>query len=332
MRGSELKLKLKLNKPLRLRDFVRVGDYFFSVVGYRNLEKVKCLLRYIPDSSGDRVAADGRRFRKISHDEALKTYAAKKYAQEGLFFIPYTDIDEVYKPEERLEFAMSRDVKKVVEFFSGIPREEMGVTGSRLLGLEGEDSDVDFVVYSRWWFRAREMLMKGLRVGKLSEPDEEIWNFIYTKRKVPLPYDIFLIHERRKYHRAFIGSTYFDLLYVRGYNELNRDVPEEIGRKKGKVTVEAEVLDGSLIFDYPAYYPISHPEIKAVLSFTHTYVGQAFQGERILAKGELEEINGGLYLVVGTKREVQDEFIVSLDLLEEEGIDAEFREWYREQA
>lgn len=328
MRGNEL----KLNKPLRLRDFVRVGDCFFSVVGYRNSEKVKCFLRYIPDSSGDRVDADGRRFRKISHDDALKTEAAKKYARDGLFFIPYSDIDEVYKPEERLEFAMSQDVKKVVEFFSGIPRGEMGVTGSRLLGLEGEDSDVDFVVYGRWWFMARDMLMKGLQTEKLSEPDKETWDFIYTKRKVPLPYDIFLAHERRKYHRAFIGSTYFDLLYVRGYDELGRDVPEEVGRKKGKVTVEAEVLDDSLIFDYPAYYPVLHPEIKAVLSFTHTYVGQAFRGERILARGEVEEINGELYLVVGTKREVQDEFIVSLDLLERVGADAEFREWYREQA
>jgi hypothetical protein len=329
MRGDDLR-----SKPLRLRDFVRVGDCFFSVVGYRNSTSVKCFLRYIPDAKGDRVLGEtGRRYRKISHDEAVETNVARKYMKSGLFLIPHEDIDEVYKPEERLEFASRSDeVGKIVRFFSAIPKTEMGVTGSRLLSLEGDESDVDFIVYGKWWFEAREKLRKGIESGELSEPDEATWDFIYKKRKVTLPYDVFLAHERRKYHRAFLGSTYFDLLYVRGYDELDRDVPEEIGSKKGKYAVRAKVLEDSLTFDYPAYYPISHPYIKAVLSFTHTYVGQAFMGESIIARGELEEIDGELYLIVGTKREVQDEFIVSLDLLEREGLKTEFEEWYRGQA
>ncbi len=325
---------LMQTKPLRLRDFVRVGDYFLSVVGYRNSEAVKCFLRYVPDEKGDRILGEtGRRYRKISHDEAVKTDLAEKYLRNDLFFIPYEDINEVYKPEERLNFASrAEEVRRIVEFFSGIPRDKMGVTGSRLLGLEGDESDVDYIVYGRWWFEARERLRKGIETGRLSEPDETTWNFIYDKRKITLPYEIFLAHERRKYHRAFLGSTYFDLLYVRDYDELERGAPEEIGRKMGKSVVEAEILDDSLIFDYPAYYPISHPGIRAVLSFTHTYVGQAFRGERIVARGELEEIDGQLYLIVGTKREVQDEFIVSVDLLEREGLRVEFERWYRERA
>ncbi len=57
-------------------------------------------------------------------------------------------------------------------------------------------------------------------------------------------------------------------------------------------------------------------------------MGQAFRGERILARGDLEEINGKLYLVVGTKRETQDEFILSLDLIEKEGLRSDFEKWY----
>ena len=318
-------------KPVRLRDFLRVGDWFFSVVGYRNDPEVKCFLRYVPDEKGDRIL-NGRRYRKLTHDEAVRV---GKYFKNGIFYVPHEDIDEVYKPEERLSFAKrAAEVRKIVDFFreAEIPEDKMGVTGSRLLGLEGEDSDVDFVVYGKWWFEAREKLRKGIQTGRVQEPDSDTWDFIYRKRKITMPYDVFLVHERRKYHRAFIGSTYFDLLYVRDYSEIDRDVPEDMGVKVEKGVVEAELTDDSLIFDYPGYYPIAHDRIRAVLCFTHTFVGQAFKGERILAAGDIEMINGNYYLVVGTKREVQDEFIVSLDLLEKEGLMEEFEGWYRGQA
>jgi len=307
--------------PIRLRDFVRVGDLYFSVLGYRNSEKVKCFLRYAPCESGDRVK-DEKRFKKLSHEEALLHPMAAKYYDGRIFRIPIGEIDEVYKPEERLKNVMDSNVSKVVEYFSQIPIKEMGVTGSRLIGLKSQESDVDFIVYGKWWFIAREKIKKGIEIGKLSDLDTETWEFIYKKRKINIPFNVFVAHESRKYHRAFLGSTYFDLLYVRGYEEINNGIPEEPGIKLGKITVKGVVLDDSYVFDYPAYYPLGH-EIKAILCFTHTFVGQAFKGERIIAKGELEEIDGEKYLVVGTKREVEDEFIISVDLVEKEGLKEE---------
>ncbi len=319
---------MRASKPIRLRDFIRVEEFYFSVVGYNNSNAVKCFLRYVPDEKGDRVK-DGRRFRKISHDEAIKI--AAKYYDGKIFRVPHADISEVFKPEERIAEAMkNNEVRKVVDFFEQIPLNKMGVTGSRLIGLEGDDSDVDFVVYGKWWFLAREMIKKGIANGKLSEPDSDTWDFIYRKRKITMPFDIFLAQERRKYHRAFLGSTYFDLLYVRDYDELQRDVPEEPGKRLGKLVLQAELLDDSLVFDYPAYFPIKHSEIKAILCFTHTYVGQAFKGEVLEACGYVEEMGGERYLIVGTKREVEDEYIVSLDLLEKMGLMEEFREWRRQ--
>jgi len=49
-------------------------------------------------------------------------------------------------------------------------------------------------------------------------------------------------------------------------------------------------------FSYPAYYEIlddiTH-EITKILCWTHTYVGQAFEGENVEVCGMLEEINNG---------------------------------------
>lgn len=310
-------------RPIRLRDFIRVGDSYFSVLGYRNSEKVKCFLRYSP-GEGDRVK-DGKKFKKLSHEEALNHPMAREFFDGRIFRVPLERVEEVFKPEERLKDIEDPEVRRIVEFFGDLPRNEMGVTGSRLIGLKGEESDVDFIVYGKWWFLAREKLKRGLEKGELENLDEDTWDFIYKKRKITLPFSVFVAQEKRKFHRAFIHDTYFDLLYVRSYEEIENGIPEEPGKKVGKATISARVIGDRFVFDYPAFYELDRG-VKGILCFTHTFVGQAFKGEKILARGDIEIIEGERYLVVGTKREVEDEFIISLDFLEKQGLLNEVRE------
>jgi predicted nucleotidyltransferase len=82
------------------------------------------------------------------------------------------------------------------------------------------------------------------------------------------------------------------------------------------MTIEATVTDASLSFDSPARYLVDHDEIQRVLSFSHTYTGQALAGELIQARGVCEEHGGERWLIVGTTREARGEFIRSLSLLE----------------
>ncbi|MFN3383541.1 MAG: nucleotidyltransferase domain-containing protein [Archaeoglobaceae archaeon] len=317
-------------RPIRLRDFIRVGENYFSVLGYKNDEKVKCFLRYSPDTKGERIK-DGKRFKKLSHEEAIKHPVSSEFFDGNIFRVPLKRVEEVFKPEERLEELKDPELEKIVNFFSNVPRNEMGVTGSRLIGLRSEESDVDFIVYGKWWFLAREKLKKGLEKGELQDLDKDAWEFIYKKRKITLPFDVFVAQEKRKFHRAFLGETYFDLLYVRGYDEIDNGIPEEPGKKVAKTTIVAKVVEDRFIFDYPAFYALDR-SVKGILCFTHTFVGQAFKGETIVARGEIEVINGDRYLVVGTKREVEDEFILSLDFLEKEGLMDEIKGLLSDQA
>jgi predicted nucleotidyltransferase len=55
-----------------------------------------------------------------------------------------------------------------------------------------------------------------------------------------------------------------------------------------------------------------------VLSFTHTYSGQALAGETIEACGVAEQHGRERWLVVGTTRAARGEYILSKTLLEEE--------------
>ena len=81
-------------------------------------------------------------------------------------------------------------------------------------------------------------------------------------------------------------------------------------------TITAKVTDAEFAFDSPAIYNVDHPEISTVLSFTHTYAGQALAGETIEARGRVEESADGKTLVIGTTREPKGEWIKSLTLLE----------------
>ncbi len=306
---------------VRLRDFVETVDgWFFSVAGYENQPRIRGFLRYIPDGSGDRINRFGKgRYRKLGSAEAIEFIKKNKpgYNFSGLHLIPYNDVINHYRPDRMLYGTMMRNVmlRKIVSFFlPEVPFHDMGISGSLLIGMEKETSDIDFVVYGKSWFIARERLKRYM--GKtIEEPDEEIWRAIYRKRMSPLSFEEFLAHEKRKYIRGIVDGTYFDLLYVRTAE--THPVKEKKGIVMGKEKIITRVSDDSYAFDYPSFYKIEHEEIEGILCFTHTYAGQAFKGEIVEAKGNLEIIDGKKYLVVGTTREPEDEYMKSLTLLEE---------------
>jgi predicted nucleotidyltransferase len=201
---------------------------------------------------------------------------------------------------------------------SGIHRTSMGVTGSMLLGLQNESSDIDFVVYGPLWFRARDIITAATKQeGSIEELDEEMWQRIYRKRIPDISFDEFMLHESRKGNRGMIEGTYFDLLFVREWNQINE--PLLRGKDTVKMKIEAEVTNADFAFDSPAYYKIRHSEIDHVISYTHTYAGQALPTEIIEVSGIVEEIGNMKRLVVGTSREPKGEWIKSLTWLEKCG-------------
>lgn len=141
-----------------------------------------------------------------------------------------------------------------------------------------------------------------------------MWRRIYEKRKPEIPYDRFVLHEQRKWNRGQIEGTYFDILYTRSYDEI-KSAPSGKGTVLGKQTIEAKVKDASLAFDNPAIYEVEHESVSRVLSFTHTYSGQALAGETIEACGVLEQHGSERWLIIGTTREARGEYIVSKTLL-----------------
>ena len=307
-----------MKKPLRLRDFIEDPEgRLYAVAAYDNRERAGCILRYLPDPCGERVDQAGNRYHKLEFEEAFEYILREKpeYA-DSIQRIPVEDIRKVLKPEDEIGTIARRNtrVARLVSIFD-LPERTYGCTGSLLVGLENDRSDIDLVVYGRMFFTARELLRFAIKKGRIDPISDDMWENIYRKRNPELSLDEFLIHEKRKWNRGQIENVYFDILFTRSYKALH-PLPVTKGPSCGVVTIKATVTDASLAFDSPAVYLIDHEEVSKVLSFSHTYSGQAIAGELIEARGICEEHYGEKWLIVGTTRDARGEYIRSISLLE----------------
>jgi hypothetical protein len=311
---------------LRVRDFIVTDEnYIFAVVDYFHPRGgVRSVLRYIPGGNGGRVRSH-MRFRKCDFDYAF-SFMRNTHPEwvEDVHIVPEGSITEVLRPPDRLaELAESDErVSYIVDVLrkSGVPLSMMGVTGSLLPGLQERKSDIDFVVYGNEWFRARDAIeeMKTDPSSPIKPVDEDMWRRIYAKRIPEIPYREFVAHELRKGNRGMVDGTYFDLLFVRDWDQIR--YPLLRGKDGEFMEIKAAVTDATFAFDNPAFYKIEHDEIDHVLSYTHTYSGQAVEGEIIHARGVVEDLGDKKRLVIGTSREPKGEWIRSLTLLEEQNL------------
>jgi len=299
--------------PIRLRDFVCDPDgWIYAVSTYDNDERVGCVLRYVPDENGERVDPSGRRYKKYDFEDAFAFISEHKPQYAHLVQrIPHSDVQQVLKPDQeiaRIARAHPR-VKKLLALIN-LPAGTIGCTGSLLCQLENDASDIDMVVYGKDWFVAQARVKRGIAEGIIEGLSPAMWRKVYDKRKPEIPYAVFVLHESRKWNRGQIDGTYFDILYTRSYDNLT-SLPVGRGKVLRKMTIEATVTDASLAFDSPAVYDVDHDTVTKVLSFTHTYSGQALAGEVIEACGVCEEHGSECWLIVGTTREARGEYIVS---------------------
>jgi predicted nucleotidyltransferase len=301
----------------RLRDFiVTKDDWIFAVADYCHEGGIRAILRYVPDSQGTRGI--GKKYRKMDFDDAF--IFMKKARPEWIsdvHIVPWESVKEILAPDKRLPQIVEKNekVKVIVKSLEKyVPVEYMGVTGSILPGLEIGSSDIDFIVYGSPWFTARDIIQQEKKKkNPITEISDQMWQDIYKKRRPDISFDEFWLHEIRKGNRGMVGGTYFDLLYVRDWKDIT---PCLRGTDIGNKTIEATITNADFAFDSPAIYKIDHTEISYVLSYTHTYAGQALPGERIEARGMVEIVGNMKRLVVGTTREPKGEWIRSLTLLE----------------
>ncbi len=307
-------------KRVTLRDFIETNEGFlFSVVSYFPINnRYLAFLRYYPSRRGDRIRKNDKiRYKKVKSTDFSFSLLEKmkKHVFSYLGFkmqgVAFDEVKKVYKPEERIKEILfsenADDVERdVADIYEELGVKEIGVTGSVLVKLHDKTSDIDFCIYG---YKNFEKARESVENFPLSERD---LRRVYEKRKPSIPFKKFLFHEMRKKNRGVYNNRIFDILLVR-----KNPIKEEFYkiRRIGKVKIEVKVLDDSKAFDYPAEYIVEGDKnVYKVVSYTHTYVGQVFSGEKAIVKGYLEEVVSSLgkyrRVIVGTSREAWDEYIV----------------------
>jgi len=273
-------------------------------------------LRYVQDNSGWKKATteQANAFLEQHHPDYLH-YSPVLDAH--LHAVDINRIVKHHQPKQRLQQIMQENQPDAIEHDlfqlcdllqqNGLDLTQIGITGSLLVGVQNQSSDIDLVCYGRSVFhQCRAIARELIEQGQLQELNDQDWQQSYQRRSCDLSFAEYVWHEQRKTNKAVINGRKFDLNFI---DELKRSEATSY-QKCGAIKLQCKIIDDTHAFDYPAEFKIEHERFDAIVSFTATYTGQALQGETVEVSGIVEQTPEGVKrIVVGSSREAHGEYI-----------------------
>jgi predicted nucleotidyltransferase len=314
----------------RDRDFLQTSEgYFFCTVGPAHPEdRVIAYLKYIPDPNG-KWGRTNKRYRRVfrhyTMSDLLQTLSFVERFPEYMYYssvwsvtmsaVPLSRVSAHFRPEEKMSQLVSmenRDIlqQKAVDLAcliseeSGVPVGNLGVTGSILLDIHQNFSDIDLTVYgmtnSRLVKKAVIQTYKEDRspIRRFDARETEEWCIEKTKR-FPLTYGEARAIYERKWGRGLFKGTLFSVHPVKLEEEISEGYGDRIFKPEGMVEIEGTVSDASEADFLPSIYEVTDvtivkgnevEDISEVASYEGLYGGIADEGQRILAYGKLEKV------------------------------------------
>jgi predicted nucleotidyltransferase len=305
-------------------DFVESKEgLIFDVKGVLHPpERVIAFVRYIPSRDGDRERR-GMVYRKIyalsARYEFLATHYPQYLVQDEVLgacvnAVPLHDLVHHYLPQDKTRQLLRNNringvERDAVDFItllreaSSVAVENMGVSGSILVGLHTTQSDIDVIIYGRVnGFVLRNTMKQLLRDGedvKAYGRDFLRRRYEIRQRATPVSVPDYVFHESRKsFQGTFKGRDFF-LRYVKDWHEVAERYGDAIYRTMGYTTITGRVLDDAESLFTPCTYSLEDVEVLAgtaapvteVASFRGRFCEQAVRGEWIVAQGKLERVS-----------------------------------------
>lgn len=327
---------MNVNSEFIEGDFVEdVDNVIFDVKGLDHPPtKVIAFPRYVPDERGDRIRKiNNRKYAKI-YDLNLRYEYVKRFLRKYLVYdevfdmelceIPKTDIIRHYKPANKLKELISNielldetqrcalKLALILSYKSCVPLKKLGISGSIMVDLHKDDSDIDIIVYgSKESFKVIEVLRELFNEGILRKYSMEEYKRLYVFRKAYKVLDLkaFVKHERRKLFQGMFRNREF---FIRFIEDLSGKKPYGYYRYRslGEITAKARVVDDShsiftpvkyiidnvKIIEVKAKHTISPRNITEIVSFRGRFCQQVFKGENIIVKGKIEAVLENNYL------------------------------------
>lgn len=298
-------------------DFIETVDgLFFAVKGFKHpIDRVIAYLRYVPDPVGDRKL-NNIRYRRVYDLEDTKNYLIKyfpiylswvDYISQTLQTVPLSGIQRIYKPREGLNKIyvnnntklnhLTHEFASILSNQSKVSKESIGISGSLLIGLATDDSDIDLIIYGEENGRKiYDGLTKMRRDSSVFHPlglknatKKAITRWGKTSVK---PEKFTEIEVGKKLHGFFKEKEYFIRLIKIPTNE---EIAKPLKPVRGRAKIEE---DKDSIFT-PCAYKIENiegfeeiglPDITELWSLRGKFTEQAKKGDVVEFEGSIEEV------------------------------------------
>ncbi len=291
--------------------YMKLGNIIFYAKGVEHPPgKVIAYPKYVPDERGERRNRRGERFRKLATQHEQLRYL-KSCCDEYLVYdphigrevpeIPLSSFDEVYDPIKRARelLASSQGMEKdAAQMITDLGLSDIGVSGSILVRLHNESSDIDLVVYGeengrRVYENLRKRIEEGIEYRRYSEVDSRV---LYERRarETPLSWDDFIKQEKRRVLEGYYREREYSIRLVK----LGEPYGSKVVRRNGKARLVLEVTDDEESIFTPCRYGVRvlkllsgssiGKEVQFIYSLRERFTEIAAEGDVVEARGEVE--------------------------------------------
>ncbi|MCR4408294.1 MAG: hypothetical protein NUW24_15475 [Anaerolineae bacterium] len=345
-----------MRKP-KDRDFIQTTEgLLFCVTDYLHpLDKYTAYLKYSPSLVGKWKNGETFYRREMNYYHVREVAATVEFLEQnyphyvhycpvrGIRFsmVPHQYVRKYYCPEDRLAEILAHphdpleeevcDLVTEIVAQTGISVENMGITGSILLGIhDARFSDIDLTIYGlENSLRIKTMIRerRSKRFRPENEEERHAWSQNIAAR-FPLTYAQARDLADRRWRYGYFGQRFFSLHPTRRDEEIREQYGDHIYRGRGAMRIAATVIDASESMFLPAVYHIANVtilersvedligevEITEIVSYEGLFCEVAETGDEVEVYGKLEQIDDGrtCRLVVGTMLLKGDDYIKPL--------------------
>jgi hypothetical protein len=304
-------------------------------------------VRYVPSSNKTPSVRKG--YRKIYSLEKRFTYLKKNYPEylfldpmgRGLLqYVPNNFITQIHDPRKKLHSLLKAEPseydaleKKAIQLvkklfrYSKVAPEAVGISGSILVDLQTEQSDIDLIVYGKQngslvYHTMHSIFDRSSSANSYSKDD--LYNLWLARgQEKQLSFEQFWQIEKRKLLQGTFQGTEFYIRLVLLPEQYYEPYNETTITKLGEVEIEATVASAAEAIFTPCTYELTDVQLLSksssisslpskIFSLRGRYCEVARENERIYARGLLEEvlINGRLCYYQLTLGTLPNEFFI----------------------
>ncbi|TFG33439.1 hypothetical protein EU528_00400 [Candidatus Thorarchaeota archaeon] len=228
-----------------------------------------------------------------THERVLQTVPFEKVKR---VHDPVKHMVQIRKNSSALSISTSRLVDLLISH-TGINKTDIGVTGSQLIGIANETSDIDLIVFGEsacyeFYRRLSESYdeIPGLKhyKGELlnSHVDfrwRELTNYKTILREI----------ESKKILQGVFENNEFFIRLVKRHEDIKESYGQIISKNWKVGEVECQITDHQDSIFTPCAYQVEsseHPELKQIISYRGRFTEHVSKGQFVNVRGILERV------------------------------------------